>query len=173
MSAQVIHLRDPATGESRSLGFEQAWRMLPETMRRRSESRERLYGLWARACAMAGGESRLLSALDMYVRRDADLPKSGGPGLQVWLRQRRYDYWLEILDREAAAPIRQPKRFADETLRANFHERFADERARAWFDRCELDGDTLVGPTAKQEWIYGPFAKWAAANGIGGYRAQR
>jgi hypothetical protein len=173
MSAQVIRLRDPATGELRTLGFDQALDMLPATMRRRSESRERLWPLWVSHSKMAGGEDRLLEGLDLYIRRDPDLPRTGGPGLQVWLRSRRYEFWLAEADKLRALPPKIPKRFNDERLRLSFHERFTDPRARAWLDGCELDGDTLVmGKGARLEWIEGPFRGWALANGIGGYRSR-
>lgn len=75
--------------------FEDAWSLLPISMRTRSLSRAKLKPIWDRHAKALGGQDRLLGALRAYLKGDKDLPKSGGPGLQVWLMAERYDHWLE------------------------------------------------------------------------------
>ena len=62
---------------------------LPETMKRRSESKAKCEVLWTRESKRLGGQLVLLAKLKTYLRDDKDLPKSGGPGLQVLMRSGR------------------------------------------------------------------------------------
>lgn len=75
--------------------FDSAWAVTPTTMKTRSESRAKLRPLWAFHAKRCGGQDRLEAAFRAYLKGDKDLPKSGGPGLQVWLRAEKYDHWLE------------------------------------------------------------------------------
>lgn len=151
--------------------FEEGWNLLPSTMRRRSDAKDKVRKLWMDHARRAGGQDALLAALRRYLKGDTDLPRTGGPGLQVWLRAGRYDHWQQD-EAQAVADAATVVAFADERMRASFHERFEDEKARRWFDRCALEGDTLVAPwRPKPEWLQGPFKAWAlSVGGIGGYR---
>jgi len=156
--------------EGRS-SFSQGWAALPGTMKKRSEGLSILKPLWSDHAKRAGGHEALLKALLAYLKNDDDLKRSGGPGLGPWLRSRRYEHWME--DETPAVVIPLPeRRFPDEKLRAAFQLKFPDERALAWFDKCRLDGDEVVGPiyAARQEWLQGPFRMWAMLNGLGGLR---
>jgi hypothetical protein len=150
--------------------FAEAWDCLTPTMRRRSLSREKVRAIWKDHAKRVGAET-LLAALQRYLKEDTDLARSGGPGLQVWLRAGRYDHWIGEAPATSTPALIAERRFADESLRESFVAKFTDERAIRWFDRCTLDNKTLVVPwPAKPEWIAGPFGKWAAMNGIHGWR---
>jgi hypothetical protein len=153
---------------STSPAFEEAWQAYPETGRLRS-SRKESWPIW---CEIAGvlGEPDLASRVKRYASEDKEHRKeSGAPGFHRWLRWGRWEHWRA---HEEFIPTPKPEvLFPDQGLRAAFHLRFQDERARKWFDGCELDGDTLImASPAKQEWLTGPFRKWAVLNGVMGYR---
>ncbi len=146
--------------------FAEAWELCTPIMKRRSEGQERVRAIWGKH-AIKITPDRLLTALRRYVAEDEDVRRNGGPGLQVWLNRARYEHWL---DAGASAPTLDI-RFEDDVIRASFTERFTDPKAQRWFDRCKMDGHTLVIPwPAKSEWIAGPFAKWAQPHGIQGWR---
>lgn len=73
--------------------FQEAWACLPQTMRKRSMSREKLLPIW-RDHAKRVGEEALLGALRAYVS-DEDCRKWGGVALDRWLKHGRYDHYLE------------------------------------------------------------------------------
>ena len=86
------------------------------------------------------GHDVLLGALKRYLAKDADLPKSGGPGLQVWLRARRYEHWLADEPVAAAVPV---DGFA-EPYRSALVAACGDDWVRSYLDPCKLEGATLV-----------------------------
>lgn len=88
--APPIWLTDPQ--------FAEAWRMCSDQMRKRSESREKTWPTWRAAAAKAGGADRLLAALGAYVRNDEDVKRTGGPGFHIWLKEGRWEHWLEAGD---------------------------------------------------------------------------
>jgi len=59
--------------------------------------------------------------------------------------------------------------FPDLTLRDAFHARFADERARDWFDGCGWNEDLRVirtAPGPRRPWLCGPFDDWCKAQRV-------
>lgn len=74
--------------------FDDGWKLLPDTMKKRSDSRAKVRKVWDMHAKRCGGQDKLLAALRTYLSGDKDLPKSGGPGLQVWLRAEKYDHWM-------------------------------------------------------------------------------
>lgn len=167
MSAQVVTLF-PAQRST----FDVAWTLLPVLMRKRSDGKSKLKALWD-SHAKRVGPDELLGALGRYLKEDKDLPRTGGPGLQVWLRACKYESWMQ--DEEMAESIVQMPtiEFPDAKLRASFHLRFQDDKARRWLDRCTMDGDTLVWPTPPSaEWAEKMLKPWAILNGIGGWRSK-
>jgi len=75
--------------------FVDAWAAIPSTMKTRSLSRAKLKPIWDAAAKRVGGQDVLLGALKAYLKGDKDLPKSGGPALDRWLKNEKYDHWLE------------------------------------------------------------------------------
>jgi len=75
--------------------FVDAWGLLPTSMKTRSLSRAKLKPIWDAAAKRVGGQDVLLGALKAYLKGDKDLPKSGGPALDRWLKNEKYDHWLE------------------------------------------------------------------------------
>lgn len=85
-ATQPIWLADPT--------FTAAWNACTDTMRKRSESREKTWPVWRVAAAKAGGAEGLLSALLGYLRNDEDVKRTGGPGFHLWLKEGRWEHWL-------------------------------------------------------------------------------
>lgn len=149
--------------------FDQAWSLFPVSGRQRSSRQESL-AAWKKVVKDKRlSEQELLDRIRRYVRDDTNhRSEKGAPGFHRWLNWGRYDVWepLEAIQSIPAA------RFPNETLRAAFHLAFHDERPRKWLDTCVLRGDEIVSPTRalREEWLYGPFVRWAKLNGIGGIR---
>jgi len=91
MGAQLIQFPTAAVQSS----FVDAWAAIPSTMKTRSLSRAKLKPIWDAAAKRVGGQDVLLAALRAYLKGDKDLPKSGGPALDRWLKNEKYDHWLE------------------------------------------------------------------------------
>lgn len=75
-------------------GFEAAWRLLTDQMRKRSVGKEQTQRLWRLACQRVGGPDRLTAALKRYLANDDDCRRTGGPGFHKWLKDARYEAWL-------------------------------------------------------------------------------
>lgn len=73
--------------------FLAAWDAATPLMRKRSKSREKAWSEW-RVARTREAPERILAALRAYVRGDPDVPRTGGPGLHLWLRDRGWDTWL-------------------------------------------------------------------------------
>jgi hypothetical protein len=76
-----------------SEAFQAAWGALPDAMRRRAKSRDKVWPQWAKVADRIG-ENRLLGALRRYLDEDPDVERTGGPGLQTWLSDGRWEHWL-------------------------------------------------------------------------------
>lgn len=167
MSAEVVTLF-PAQRST----FDAAWALLPALMRKRSDGKSKLKPMWD-SHAKRVGPDELLSALQRYLKDDKDVPRTGGPGLQVWLRACRYEAWM-VEEEQVSSIVQMPAiEFPDARLRAAFHLRFQDDKARRWFDRCTLEGDMLIWPSPPSlEWAEKMLKPWAILNGIGGWRSK-
>lgn len=127
--------------------FLDAWALLPATMKTRSDSRAKLRPLWDSHAKRLGGQDVLLGALRAYLKGDKDLPKSGGPGLQVWLRAERYDHWLEAENSVVIQDDDRPK--LCEPFRSRLVELCGEGWVISYVDMCNLDGTVLVVPEGK------------------------
>lgn len=158
--------RRPPLRPDTSDAFKRAWLAFPDSGRGRSSS-ILAWPEW-QAVARDVGETELLGAVVRYAAQDKEHKRDcGAPGFHRWLKSGRWEHWLDVLIALSPTPIAQI--FPDPDLRASFHERFADERARRWLDRCLWDEDVReITHTAalKAEWVSGPFAKWASENGV-------
>lgn len=131
--------------------FEAAWAALPSTMKTRSLSRAKLRPIWDTAAKRVGGQDVLFAALNAYLKGDKDLPKSGGPALDRWLKNEKYDHWLDV-GSSVTAPIAQDDsrpRFP-EPFRAKLIASCGEGWVISYIDRARLDGTVLVvsSPTA-------------------------
>jgi uncharacterized protein YdaU (DUF1376 family) len=72
--------------------FTKLWDMAPPMMRKRAKSRAKVWPEWKRALRVADAP-RILGGFARYKSMDADLPRSGGPGLHIWLKDRTWDEW--------------------------------------------------------------------------------
>lgn len=147
MTAQVLSFPQSAVST-----FDEAWRVLPQTMKTRSESRRKLAPLWNDHARRVGGQDVLLAALQAYLKGDKDLPKSGGPGLQVWLRSERYDHWLEgpscsVYTEVTSDGDKLPK--FPEPFRTALVQSCGEGWVRSYIDQCSLEGSVLIVPAGK------------------------
>jgi hypothetical protein len=127
--------------------FEEAWRDIPASMKTRSLSRAKLKPLWDAAAKRVGGQDVLLAALRAYLKGDKDLPKSGGPALDRWLKYERWDHWLEAGNSvvELSAKIGQLV-FADPDIRASVVASCGLGWVVSYLDPCELHPDRFITP---------------------------
>lgn len=154
-----------------SAAFREAWDLYPLVGRRRSSTKD-AWAEWRKACKECP-EADLVARVRRYVAEDKDQHLPGGPpAFHRWLKWGRWEHWAPLA--MVISQTQPPRIFPDVALRAAFHLRFQDERARQWFDKCELEGDEIVGPIsqASGDWLYGPFQKWALLNNIGGVRSR-
>ena len=132
--------------------FKRAWSSFPEVGRKRSSTAES-WPEWQRISARLG-EPNLEAAVARYAASTDSRTDAGAPGFHRWLKWARWEHYL---GEEAVAAPAVERLFPDAELRAKFFERFADERARRWLDRCELDDERMiVSPQSlKQSWADG------------------
>ena len=127
--------------------FDQAWAAIPASMKTRSLSRAKLKPIWDRHAKAVGGQDVLIAALRAYLKGDKDLPKSGGPGLQVWLNQGKYDHWLEAGNSVVEAdPASDRGTFPDRAIRASVVASCGLGWVVSYLDPCELHPDRFITP---------------------------
>lgn len=127
--------------------FDDAWQAIPATMKTRSLSRAKLKPIWDAAAKRVGGQDVLLGALRAYLKGDKDLPKSGGPALDRWLRNEKYDHWLEAGNSvvEAVSDSDRPT-FPDKAIRASVVASCGLAWVVSYLDPCELHPDGFITP---------------------------
>lgn len=81
--------------------FGKLWDMAPPQMRRRAKSKAKVWPEWQRSRRRAA-PAAILGAFGRYKALDADLTRTGGPGLHIWLRDRTFEQWLGRGERTAA-----------------------------------------------------------------------
>jgi hypothetical protein len=130
--------------------FDDAWSLIPQSMKTRSKSRRLLRPIWDRHAKALGSQDRLLAALRAYLAGDKMLAKSGGPGLQVWLSEERYDHWLEdstcSVFAEKQTDGSERVRFPDESIRARIVAVCGEGYTRSYLDPCTLHPDGWITP---------------------------
>ena len=139
--SNVVAFRQPAE-EIEPSTFDAAWHALTDTMRRRSEAKAKCEALWNREAKRLSGHVDLLARLRTYLRDDKDIPRTGGPGLQVVLRAGRLEHWTPMASEPRSVPP-----FANQIARAAVAAYRGEAFCRSYLDRCAVDGSTLVVPT--------------------------
>ncbi len=163
-NCHVVRLHAVST-EIEPSTFQAAWSLLPETMKRRSESKAKCQPLWDREARRLGGQLVLLAKLKTYLRDDKDLPKSGGPGLQVLMRAGRLEHWVETIT--DARPV-EP--FSDASLRAQIAALKGEAFCRSYLDRCTVEGSTLIVAT---DYAIGKLREVGAVFRVAGFTGMR
>lgn len=134
----VVQLRRPAQ-EIEPSSFAQAWTELPATMRQRSEKKATVERLWDAEAKRLGGQTDLLMRLRTFLRDSKDIPRTGGPGLQVLLRSGRLEHWV---------PMQQTPRivssFPNDVARSAVAQVRGEAFCRSYLDPCQVDGTTLL-----------------------------
>lgn len=159
-----IRTRKPVKAEASEV-FLSAWEAYPQVGRLRSSKRE----AWPEWCRVAQeiGEADLAARVRRYAAEDKEHRREcGAPAFHRWLKWGRWEHWAPV-----APVLVVPVEFPEPVIRASFHERFSDERARRWLDRCDWDDgarEITNAPPARSEWLAGPFTKWAKANDVRG-----
>lgn len=79
--------------------FGKLWDTAPPLMRKRAKSKAKVWPEWVRAKKLAL-PAAILAGFDRYKTLDRDLPRSGGPGLHIWLKDRTWEFWTcgEVVD---------------------------------------------------------------------------
>lgn len=141
-TAEIVHLE--------ANRFDDGWASIPASMKTRSESRAKVRKVWDMHAKRCGGQEALLGALRAYLKGDKDLPKSGGPGLQVWLRAEKYDHWIDGASCSVFAEIQtdgtQRVRFPDESIRIAVVASVGEGFARSYLDPCQWHEDGFITP---------------------------
>lgn len=175
MGAQLI----PFPESARST-FAEAWALIPSTMKTRSVSRAKLAPLWNDAAKRVGGHDVLLAALRAYLVGDKDLPKSGGPALDRWLKWEKYDHWLpgenSVVSEGSVgnSHTSDRPRFPEPNIRAAVQAHLGLAWVISYLDRCELaegaNGPVLVVSSATAMQRIREQAKALKAAGLYGMR---
>lgn len=116
--------------------FDEAWALVPVTMRRRSCKVALLRDLWDRH-ARAFGQKELAGALRAYVT-DKDFDRHGGQALDRWLKAGRYEHFTP------APPPALADQFSDPMVRRAVATRLGEDFARIYLDPCQVEGTTLL-----------------------------
>lgn len=119
--------------------FEEAWALVPTSMRRRSCKLEALRKLWADH-GRKFGQQELLGSLQAYVS-DKDIERTGGQALERWLRSGRYENFAVT---PAAPPADQ---FSDKSVRAAVRLQLGEDFCRCYLDQCGQEGTALIAKT--------------------------
>jgi hypothetical protein len=137
--SNVIALRQSPSRELEPATFDNAWRLLTDVMRRRSDAKAKCEVLWNREAKRLDGQEDLLARLRTYLRDDKDIPRTGGPGLQVLLRTGRLDHWVPM-----AQEPRLLEPFANAEIRDAVSSLAGEAFCRSYLDPCTVDGKTLI-----------------------------
>jgi hypothetical protein len=73
--------------------FGKLWDAAPPQMRKRAKSKAKVWPEWRRA-AKCGLPSAIVAGFIRYKALDADLARTGGPGLHIWLKDRTWEQWV-------------------------------------------------------------------------------
>lgn len=96
-TAQVLALDPPKAtpdGEpwDRDEHFAKLWAAAPPDMRKRGKSKANVWPEWRRA-RKHGDPEAIVRGLIRYKALDADVARTGGPGLHIWLKARTWEQW--------------------------------------------------------------------------------
>lgn len=119
--------------------FDDAWLLVPVTMRRRSKKMAALREAWDRH-ARDFGQQKLLGSLRAYVR-DKDFDRHGGQALDRWLANGRYEHFASEATRPAAP------QFSDPMVRRAVVGQLGEDFAVLYLDPCETAGKALIART--------------------------
>jgi len=119
--------------------FSQAWKLLPETRKRRSDRKDRCEKLWKSESKRLGGEEALLGRLRVYLR-GPDLVRTGGPGLQILLKSGK----LEHYEPDPHTAQVRAKQFPNTTVRDALLARCGPDWVASYLDPCEVEGTVVI-----------------------------
>lgn len=164
--SNVVRLNaKPRAKVGTSPAFETAWAAFPRTGQLRS-SRKMAWPEWCKVCEGLT-EDDLAARVIRYAKEDTEHKREcGAPGFHRWLKWGRWEHWAPVAPVVAIQVV-----FPDAVIREAFHDRFQDERAQRWLDRCGWEAEVreiTKAPPARPEWLAGPFTKWAKANDVRG-----
>jgi len=90
--------------------FAEAWKAYPAKGRERSKSQAKTRPIWREASRQAGGEEALLGAVRRYVREDqTHKGECGPPAFDKWLRDGRWEHWLDLKPHRLATWVGPPE----------------------------------------------------------------
>lgn len=133
--AEPSSLQPKADPWSRDANFAAFWKAATEQGRKRS-SQKQAWAEWRKATTVVPA-AELAASMPRYVAGDEDCKRTGGPGLHLWLRGRKFEHWIgagTVGGEEAAATFDGPP-----ALRASVVEVLGEAFARSWIDTCVWD----------------------------------
>lgn len=74
--------------------FQAVWDGSTGQMRRRAKSMAKAWSEWVKV-RKTTQPGRILEGLRGYLRGDPDVQRTGGPGLNIWLRDRTFEQWAD------------------------------------------------------------------------------
>lgn len=86
------------------LHFTSAWNACTPAMRKRAKSKDVAWREWVRA-VRGESPSRIAEAVAVYVRTDPDVHRTGGPGLQRWLKDKAWESCCPVPANDPSQPI--------------------------------------------------------------------
>lgn len=112
--------------------FAEAYALYPDEMKR-SKSRAACWPIWKDAASKAGGEGALIGAVRRYRAEDKQHKgESKAPAFDRWLRDGRWEHWLEV--RVTAA---EPRWTGPPEIRARVAMEQTEAFARSYLDHAE------------------------------------
>lgn len=126
---------DPWTKDANFAAF---WKAATEQGRKRS-SQAKAWAEWRKAIKVVPAAD-LAASMPRYVAGDEDCKRTGGPGLHLWLRDRKFEHWIGAATaggEEAAATFDGPPKLRESVV-AETSEAFA----RSWIDTCVWDAES-------------------------------
>lgn len=116
--------------------FAALWQGATDQMRRRSLAKAKLWPIWREAKAKAGGGVALVAAMARYRAGDPDVGRTGGPGIDRWLRDGVWEHWLGQAETQAPTTTWP----GPPQLRAAIVAAAGEDVARGYLDPATWDG---------------------------------
>lgn len=140
----ALDIREPSSPEmkadpwTRDPDFAAFWKAATDHGRKRS-SQAKAWAEWRKAVKVLPG-AELAATMPRYVAGDEDCKRTGGPGLHLWLRDRKFEHWTGVASAGAAVPAAifdGPPALRDSVVKL-----LGEPFARTWIDSCRWDPAT-------------------------------
>lgn len=145
--------------------FIAVWDGATDQMRKRS-TRDKAWAAW-RVATKSTPASLIRTAMPIYKMNDPDVGRTGGPGLHIWLKERKFEAHLNGQAAPAQAKAPAVHFEGPVELRRRVVALTSEDFAASWLDRCSWDAEsrtlTAMGKIAAQrleQELGGYFRQW-------------